>query len=520
MDHNWSDVGVFWDLGEITRPVGGVGRLAEIWLSFHAGSCPVHLNGTATSGFEIVDKIRILASRFGVIKSFKGYTSSADINLLSESSSLEALRLRSQLQSSGVSLMDVPGKPNVAEKMVVVDMLAYAFDRLPQETILVLITAEPSFSYALSFLRLRKYRVVLLAPENEETQSLLSQAPLCFNWVQNAQVVMPTPIPHEVAFCSQGSPGTPLRDNQTTEDTQEVQQHPSCDKSLRIHTDEGSVIDETPDVDLKDYLPQSQTPTDSKQVPPLPTAPASHEDAFHRHPEAFLPEGLPPQPPGHAPFLVGQSGGHPLDESMDARDGYSASALTPSNSLSPFYPQSVSSPGNVPHSPSPFESQNPTSIYSEWKSASENLGKRDEGPQIYAGQGHPCQAYTSLQDRDGWYCGSSLSAAGVNPDGVEEDVQSPRHTSGSAKQGAPDIDRLATEHGFTILVEVLRRFKSNGYIRPLRTHVALQITQKDGNAYGRAGTTKFAQYSSKAEALGLITMGGKAGFAWMALKEP
>ena len=79
----------------------------------NSGSCPVPTS-VNMSGFDIVDRIRTLALRVGVIKSFKGYMPS--INTVAN---LASSNLRSQLQSSGISLIDVSGRQDIADKMVI-----------------------------------------------------------------------------------------------------------------------------------------------------------------------------------------------------------------------------------------------------------------------------------------------------------------------------------------------------------------------------------------------------------------
>jgi len=66
------------------------------------------------SGYSLVARIRTVAQSFGTIKLFKAYFD------LSQSSSPKALSLRSELQTSGVSLTDCPhnGKKEVADNMI------------------------------------------------------------------------------------------------------------------------------------------------------------------------------------------------------------------------------------------------------------------------------------------------------------------------------------------------------------------------------------------------------------------
>ncbi|KAJ2930067.1 hypothetical protein H1R20_g7007, partial [Candolleomyces eurysporus] len=154
------DVDIFWDFG----------------------SCPAP---TDASGYTVASQIRTLALRLGIVKSFKAYLSISDHH-----TNGRALTLRSELQSSGVSLTDAPGAKEIADKMLIVDILAHAFDSNPESdgSIIMLIAGDPSFSYLLSILRMRNYRVVVLGPGggpedySNNSASLASQANLWLDW--------------------------------------------------------------------------------------------------------------------------------------------------------------------------------------------------------------------------------------------------------------------------------------------------------------------------------------------------
>ena len=81
-------------------------------ISWHPENCRP---ATGSNGYDIVDKIRQLAHEFGEVKLFKAY-----LELAAPFNSSKILNLRSELQSSGVSLIDCPhrGKKNVADKMI------------------------------------------------------------------------------------------------------------------------------------------------------------------------------------------------------------------------------------------------------------------------------------------------------------------------------------------------------------------------------------------------------------------
>lgn len=128
------------------------------------------------SGYEVVSNIRRVAHEFGNVTLFKAYLE------LTTPPSSKSLSLRSELQSSGVSLTDCPhnGRKDVADKMILVDMLAYAIDNQAPTTI-ILITGDRDFAYAVSVLRLRRYHVVVIAPPIIHI-SLKSQASVLIDW--------------------------------------------------------------------------------------------------------------------------------------------------------------------------------------------------------------------------------------------------------------------------------------------------------------------------------------------------
>jgi hypothetical protein len=78
-----------------------------------AESCPAP---TDASGYTIVNNIRSVAQNFGSVKLFKAYLEVAE-----QVPVHRAAVLRSELQSSGISLTDCPrnGGKDVADKMII-----------------------------------------------------------------------------------------------------------------------------------------------------------------------------------------------------------------------------------------------------------------------------------------------------------------------------------------------------------------------------------------------------------------
>jgi hypothetical protein len=75
-------------------------------------NCPAPSN---TSGYAIVNNILTIAQTFGSVKLFKAY-----LEVTEQVPMSRAVLLRSELQSSGVSLTDCPhnGRKDVADKMI------------------------------------------------------------------------------------------------------------------------------------------------------------------------------------------------------------------------------------------------------------------------------------------------------------------------------------------------------------------------------------------------------------------
>ncbi|KIY51105.1 hypothetical protein FISHEDRAFT_17147, partial [Fistulina hepatica ATCC 64428] len=75
-------------------------------------NCPVPSRG---SGYDVVHNLRCTANNFGIITQFKAYSELSQ-PVISE----RMLRLRSELQTSGVSLTDCPhnGRKDVVDQMI------------------------------------------------------------------------------------------------------------------------------------------------------------------------------------------------------------------------------------------------------------------------------------------------------------------------------------------------------------------------------------------------------------------
>jgi hypothetical protein len=124
----------------------------------------------------------------------------------------KTLSLRSELQSSGVSLIDCPhnSRKNVADSMLACDLVCFALDNptsqipyinptspyIPNtpfsaicppsistpKTTIVLISGDRDFAYPLAVLKARKYEVGLIVPPGGVHPALRAQATWVVNW--------------------------------------------------------------------------------------------------------------------------------------------------------------------------------------------------------------------------------------------------------------------------------------------------------------------------------------------------
>ncbi|KAL1675088.1 NYN domain-containing protein [Schizophyllum commune] len=138
------------------------------------------------SGYGAVQRIRDIALQYGTINLFKAYL---QVNG-------HATNVRAELQISGVSLTDTPhvGYKDVADQMLQVDMLVFAWDNPPPTTI-VLISGDRDFAYAAAILRNRNFRIVIITPAQAVT-CLREQATQVFDW--RTEVLGTSAIPKRV----------------------------------------------------------------------------------------------------------------------------------------------------------------------------------------------------------------------------------------------------------------------------------------------------------------------------------
>ena len=121
--------------------------------------------------------------RGGTIVSFKAYLELSTADFTPNAS---VVQLRSELQGSGVSLIDTPksGRKNASDFMLAADMLAFAID-VPPPARIFLVSGDRDFAYGLGTLRNRGYEVVLMVPPIGAAPILQASANKVLRWRQD-----------------------------------------------------------------------------------------------------------------------------------------------------------------------------------------------------------------------------------------------------------------------------------------------------------------------------------------------
>ncbi|TKY90764.1 hypothetical protein EX895_000762 [Sporisorium graminicola] len=183
---NIEPIAIFWDVDNCAPPTGSSGRSVAL---------------AVRSAIQNLD--------VGPIVSFKAY-----LELSSETQTPNAaqVQLRSELQGCGVSLIDTPksGRKDVADKMMITDLLAYAIDQ-PAPATVVLISGDRDFAYPLGILRNRGYNVVLVTPPIGAVPILEASANVVLSWRQDVLGVQTNKEGKPYSSHSVAGPHTPSK---------------------------------------------------------------------------------------------------------------------------------------------------------------------------------------------------------------------------------------------------------------------------------------------------------------------
>ena len=389
-------------------------------------------------------------------------------------------------------------------------MLAHAIDNAAPSTI-VLISGDRDFAYALSILRFRRYRIVLIT-HSDAHQSLRAQASISFDWV--SEVLEPV----DPTLSNQPSPQARRG---------KISSPPAHDKFFSGsmgHNPPSSLFQESYDEKSANNVNDLQDETMCSEIPQTPS---KHD--------------LPP-------YLEKQFAA----SSMCLNNKHEAPARVINSSFAPCltYPNgSLKTPlATTPcSSESKFSSKTTLSLLrpsqalqkSRIMGASYHLDLLCENSPLSHQQGSlsPINTTQRLSSVDGIavndnHPGSPLAqspapnitarATAPTPSPIPPSTLSSATVSAISQISAnlrQTTSSIAVPEKFKILIRCLKSHRSRGNLSPLRCKISAEIAQ-NSMTYRLAGVSTFDEYVMMAEKAGIVELGGSESTAWIILKAP
>ncbi|KAF7440753.1 hypothetical protein PC9H_001101 [Pleurotus ostreatus] len=484
-DPNYDDVAIFWDYE----------------------NCPA---SSSTSGYLLVNQIRELALMYGIIKIFKAYVECSE--------QLRAQILRSELQSSGVSLTDCPhmGKKDVADKMMIVDMMIYAMDHPGPRTIII-ISGDRDYAYAAALLRMRRFQVVVISTSGSGVSNgLAAQASACYDWTTDVlgnASVPDGPLNNASARSSKEGEfwraASPLMGKLPTPSPEPVRTalpkgtRPRSSTLSRSDSIDGTFVPSTQPVHLRassssDSYVANDLRQPQRSISPFPAAPVTgpavtrladvpDEVVYNapRTPPTFM-RAVPVTPKLPSSFLPQQP---PRQESTGA-SGISILST-------PSVTHSVSGGG------SPDEKGKGKQV--EQTIAIQPVLEPTPTPAPATPAPVPSPSFPA-------------STAPVTYTSTPKPAVPSPALASSRTTTAPLVVSRVLPEAFRTLVKVLNVQRQRGKLQQPRSVVACEVISADKNAYEKAGVNKFAQYISIAESKGIVMTGGFGPDAWISVR--
>ena len=392
-------------------------------------------------------------------------------------------------------------------------MLAHAIDNGAPSTI-VLISGDRDFAYALSILRFRRYRIVLITLSNAH-QSLRAQASISFDWV--SEILEPVnPI-------LSNQPPSPRRGKMSSP--------PAHDKSYSDsmgHNPSSALFHESYDersansVEIMNCREISRTPLkhDAKHdsVPLLSerqVASVASSMALSNGPEA-------PIRVVHSP--VASSHTYPNGPGS-IRTPLATTACSSGSNFASKTTQTQTCPLQALQKSQLLE----TSVFYE------NPPLSHESSSHQQGSPSPINATQRLSGVDRMvvgdnYPGSPLAQSSLANVIAKVTAPTPSLIPPSSTLSSPTVSATTqisansrkptpfpvVPDKFKILVRCLKSHRLKGCLKPLRSKIGLEINP-NGTTYRMAGVSKFTEYVEMAKKAGIVDLGGFGGTAWVAL---
>ena len=392
-------------------------------------------------------------------------------------------------------------------------MLAHAIDNAAPSTI-VLISGDRDFAYALSILRFRRYRIVLITHSNAHP-SLRSQASFSFDWVSEVlEPVDPT--------LSNQPTSPPTRRGKMSSPPAHDKFHSDSMGHNRLNPSSSESYDER-FANSVDFMSNFQ---DEKRCTEIPRTPSKHGAK-----RDFLPPYLERQ-------LAASSMALNIGLEVPARAVHSpvASCYTYPNgsTKTPLATTACSSESNFSSRTTQTQTRllqalresrlmetscHPDVLCEDLIQESSPLSHQQGLPspsvgRMTVGDIHPVSTQSPPANVTAKVTAPTLSL--IRPSSTLRSATVSAIAQFSANPPQP-TSSTAVPDKFKILIRCLKTLRSRGNLRPLRCHISSEIAQ-NGTTYQLAGVSSFGEYLVMAEKAGIVELGGSEPTAWIALK--
>ncbi|TDL14228.1 hypothetical protein BD410DRAFT_797288 [Rickenella mellea] len=515
----------------------GDGQVAIFW------DCETCRIPTSISGYKLVNRIRQVVQDYGEITKFRAYL---DVSL--DSLQPTTWAQHSELQCSGVNMVYCMrnGNMDVANRMMLVDMVSHAIDRpspRPSPATIAVISGNHDFTYGMSVLRLRGYNIIVIAPPSAHP-SITSQASTVLNWksdiidtlsavededksdprapppkwphskLEKAPLIRVRSSPNDTVLCSRCVQG---QETQSSQQIQVLTSHSvEASKTLAdLMESMRAVLSDCRDV-LAKLAPLANSGNDVDR---------NASRGGHARPDVFHSSGLE-QEDEHITSAT-QTNSTPSAAQVTTDDNPIETKL---NSLDVF-------PSSSNHSfPMAEVQHNVGDVDSgrlEDEPAKMEFGMANEEDKA-AAKGTPKAFPTPANGRilAMGLCSDDNSAdVGITVSKSEASCDSntlPTFGGGSNDipisntSNSPTPIKADTPEKFFPLLLVLTRQHANGIEKPLWSQVGGELRHIDPLVYKKAGSKKLKEYLEMAEANGIVEIGSRhlLGQEWVRLSEP
>ena len=409
-------------------------------------------------------------------------------------------------------------------------MLAYAIDN-PAPTTIVLISGDRDFAYALSILKFRRYRIVLITLSNAH-HSLRAQASISFDWFSEVlEPVDPT---------SSNQPTSPRRGK--------ISSPPVHDKFYSDsmgHNPSSSFFQESYDeksTNSLEFMNNSQDETRRTDISRTPSKYDAKRDSLPPYLERQLAASSMvlnngPETPArvvHSPVascLTYPNGPESIQTPLATTACSFESNFSSRTTLTQTCPSQALQKSrlmdtschldvlceNPPliHESSPLSHQQGSIspiITTQRLSSVDRMAVDNSHPGSPLAQSPPANVTAKVTTPTPSLIPSSSSLCSATVPAIPQ-------TPANPLQLQPSTAFLVVPDKFKILVQCLKSHRSKGNLRPLRSNVAVEVAC-NGATYRQAGVLKFGQYVAMAEKAGIVEMGGSESTAWIGLKAP